>query len=104
MKFTLKNPTRYSLNSLMRKIGYHFNGKDKNSKELNFIRPIRGRSYPRFHVYIEKKKEKLLFKLHLDQKRPSYGNETAHSGEYEGKKVKEEVTRIKNRISNLKDE
>ncbi|MDD3190184.1 MAG: hypothetical protein PHI66_00620 [Candidatus Pacebacteria bacterium] len=50
--------------------------------------------YPRFHIYIDELDEKYVLNLHLDQKRPSYGTETAHSGDYEGKVVEDEADRI----------
>jgi hypothetical protein len=76
----------------MRKIGYHFQG--QSGQESSFVRPPRG--YPRFHVYLrEEEDDDLILNLHLDQKRPSYKGTTAHSGEYEGKIVENEVERIK---------
>lgn len=68
-----------------------------------------GRPYPRFHIYIaasdggeprpeESGREESgywVFKLHLDQKKPSYSGSAAHSGEYEGPTVETEAERIK---------
>lgn len=98
MKFKIKNKSGLSLNSLMRRIGYHFNGVDKRSEEKNFIKSLQGGRFPRFHLYIEKHEDGYLFKLHIDQKAPSYGKHTAHSGEYEGKVIEKEVERIKKQI------
>lgn len=51
--------------------------------------------FPRYHVYIEEHDQGVIFDLHLDQKRPSYGDETMHSGEYEGGAVEREAARIR---------
>lgn len=75
------------MNSFLRSCGYTpFHG--------SYIRVLSSAGYPRFHVYVDENDEQYLFKLHLDQKRPSYGKETAHSGEYEGKVVEDEADRI----------
>lgn len=50
--------------------------------------------FPRYHVYLEERDEEVIVDLHLDQKRPSYGEETMHSGEYEGGAVEREAARI----------
>ena len=63
--------------------------------EPNFIRPLSKQGFPRFHIYIKINKEDYLFSLHLDQKKPSYGKYTIHSGEYEGEVIKKEAERIK---------
>ena len=91
MKFKLKGPFKENYYNLMRKIGYHFQGKKGN--ELAFVRPVR--DYPRFHIYLKKEGEDLIFNLHLDQKKPIYKSAIAHSGEYEGEIVEQEVERIK---------
>ena len=48
-----------------------------------------------FHIYLEEDDPDLILNLHLDQKRPSYEGATAHSGEYEGKIIEDEIERIK---------
>lgn len=93
MKFTLKGPFRNNIYTLSRKIGYHFQGKDKEKGEFIFTRPPRG--YPRFHLYLKVKNGDLIFNLHLDQKRPIYKGAPAHAGEYEGEVVEREAKRIK---------
>ncbi len=92
MKFSVYSVTD-NLNTVMRRIGYHPIAHSDRG-ELNCVRPLMGRDYPRFHAYVKEEKDKILFSLHLDQKRPSYGNETAHSGDYEGEVVKKEAYRI----------
>ena len=93
MKFRLQGPIKENIYGLMRKAGYHFQGKEMEKEELIFTRPKRG--YPRFHLYLKVGGENLIFNLHLDQKRPIYKGTTAHSGEYDGEIVKKEAEGIK---------
>lgn len=60
----------------------------------SYVRVLGAGGYPRFHVYIDDLPDKYALNLHLDQKRPSYGQETAHSGDYEGPQVEAEADRI----------
>ena len=92
MKFIIKKD-RENLLNLARKIGYYFQGQKKD--ELSFVRPLERIGYPRFHLYAKENNKELAFNLHLDQKRPSYGGASAHSGEYEGAVVEKEMERIK---------
>lgn len=97
MKFIIQNCAE-NMNTIMRRIGYHpIKWSDRG--ELNCVRPLAGQDYPRFHAYVKEEGLGLIFNLHLDQKRPSYGNETAHSGEYEGDTVKAEAERIQKILS-----
>lgn len=64
----------------------------------SYIKLLSSGGYPRFHLYMQETEKQHIFNLHLDQKRPSYGKETAHSGEYEGDVVEKEAERIKNLI------
>lgn len=93
MKFTLEGSFKESTYNLMRKIGYYFQGEDKEKKEFIFIRPPRG--YPRFHLYLKTENNNSIFNLHLDQKRPIYKGAPAHAGEYDGEVVGKEAKRIK---------
>ena len=90
MKFSI--PKSGQILGLARKIGYIF--QKQNGSEAAFIRPIQG-DFPRFHLYVREDKNEYLFNLHLDQKKPTYGEHTAHSGEYEGEVVENEAIRIK---------
>ena len=60
----------------------------------SYIKILSSSGYPRFHLYLKEEEKQYIFNLHLDQKRPSYGKETAHSGEYEGGVVEREKERI----------
>ena len=91
MQFSVK--TDEPILGLGRVIGYHFLG--GKGDEWSFVRPAREGAYPRFHVYVSRRGDFLFFNLHLDQKQPSYGKHTAHSGEYEGPLLEEEAERIK---------
>jgi hypothetical protein len=93
MKFIIEN-SKENILSLVRRLGYVLRHGDKG--EFNCIRSVGEMRYPRFHLFIEKNQDKFIFKLHLDQKKPSYAGSSAHSGEYEGKLVEEEAQRIKN--------
>ena len=93
MRFELKGPFKENIYNLMRKVGYHFLGRDEKTNEMNFARPPRG--YPRFHLFVKIENNTLIFNLHLDQKRPIYKGAPAHAGEYQGKVVIEEAERIK---------
>ena len=64
----------------------------------SFVKVLSGSGYPRFHLYLNETSDKHILNLHLDQKRPSYGKETAHSGEYNGEIVEKEADRIKELI------
>lgn len=95
MRFTLDNPLRDNIFNFMRKAGYFSLGGNRET-ELNYIRPMAGRSgYPRFHLYLKKEGEIWVFNLHLDQKKPVYQGSSAHSGEYAGETVAKEAERIK---------
>lgn len=89
MKFTINYPGK-NINNLMRKIGYL-------SLRGSYIRALDRNGYPRFHIYLEDNlnKEKLLFNLHLDQKKAIYKGISAHSGEYSGPIIEQEMERIK---------
>ena len=88
MKIKLyKSDINVNITNFMRKCGYiPFHD--------SFTKVLAGSGYPRFHIYINDEDDKFVLNLHLDQKRPNYGKETAHSGEYDGKVVEDEVERI----------
>lgn len=89
----------------MRSCGYAF--ERQAGDEQAFVRRITGHDYPKFHSYIHTEKNyqlkainhKLIINLHIDQKKPSYGNHTAHSGDYDGALISQELERIKNLAS-----
>ena len=104
MKFEIKGPLKDNIYNLMRGIEYHFLSKDEKTGELNFVHPLRGDVYPRFHVFLIIKNGTLFFDLHLDQRRTSYQGSASHGGEYEGELVEKESERIKQILLNAKDQ
>ena len=82
-----KSDLNVNINNFMRKCGYAF-------FHSSFIRVLAGSGYPRFHIYVNENENQYVLNLHLDQKRPSYGKQTAHSGEYDGKVIEDETDRI----------
>ncbi len=93
MKFEISNINK-NINNIMRIIGYqpaYF----QNEGEVSIVRQLGRNDYPRFHLYIKQDKDEFIFKLHLDQKKPSYKGAKGHSGEYDGDVVEGEAGRIK---------
>ncbi len=83
-----------NLLGVIRKIGYSQDRYNHPSQQ-SFSRSLQGTPYPRFHIYIEDTPDAWIFKLHLDQKKPSYKGSSAHAGEYGGEVVEKEALRIK---------
>ncbi|MDF1498325.1 MAG: hypothetical protein P1P85_03155 [Patescibacteria group bacterium] len=82
-----KSDLKENLYNFMRKCGYA-------PFHDSYVKVLSSSGYPRFHIYINESDSQYVLNLHLDQKRPSYGKETAHNGEYDGKVVEEEVNQI----------
>lgn len=82
-----KSDLKENLYSFLRKCGYA-------PFHDSYIKVLSSSGYPRFHLYINEEEDRYIFNLHLDQKKPSYGKETAHSGEYDGRIIEEEVEKI----------
>jgi len=96
MDFSFKKEfLKDNIYNLLKKIGYHFIGRDQKRSETVFNRPLERNRYPRFHLYLKTNEDRITFNLHLDQKKPSYKGSPVHSAEYEGKIVEDEVERIK---------
>ena len=98
MRLYLKNFTE-SIPDFFRRCGYGFTGREGN--EFIFARRLSGQDYPRFHIYSHLENGALIVNLHLDQKKPSYDNNRAHSGEYEGELIEQELQRIGNALKKL---
>jgi hypothetical protein len=79
--------------AVLRKAGYA-PFRDPQTGDESFIIRLTPEFYPRFHLYVENNPPTVSFNLHLDQKKPSYGQGHAHSGEYEGSTVEKEMERI----------
>ncbi len=78
----------------MRRAGYSSAQLDPQTGEESFLRRLSGGDYPRFHAFIKRDGEFVFVNLHLDQKKPSYGSHTAHSGEYEDSELLEKEAEI----------
>jgi hypothetical protein len=98
MQFTISNINK-SINDIMRQIGYMPAYFQKDG-EFSIIKKIGRNDYPRFHLYVKERNKEFTFSLHLDQKKPSYKGSHAHSGEYDGNLIEDEVERIKNLLTN----
>jgi hypothetical protein len=81
----------------LREAGYRYH-QGHGSNADSFIRPLGSTPYPQYHIYFIAENERVIFNLHLDQKKPSYPGSHAHSGEYEGAVVEEEIKRLKSLI------
>lgn len=93
MEFKVRVKFKRNINDLLRDCGYKLHPRFENS----FIRRLSKISfYPRWHLYLKKKGDIYNFSLHLDQKKTSYKGQTAHSGDYDDKIIKEEAKRIIN--------
>lgn len=98
MKISLHRPKDNSWN-LFRKAGYSQHPDRRHG--VSYFRSLQGGLYPRFHIYVEVEVpgEKLIFTIHLDQKKPSYEGSRTHSGEYEGEVVSREAGRLQQLVS-----
>jgi len=100
MKIKISKRDNLDIVKLIKRCGYA-EFKDRRTGQTSFTHRLGLYFYPRFHLYIEKETpSEFILTLHLDQKRPSYPGQRAHSGEYDGKLVEKEVNRIKNYIEN----
>ncbi|MDE2001276.1 MAG: hypothetical protein KGI60_01760 [Patescibacteria group bacterium] len=95
MRFTIPQ-LAISSPYFLRKCGYIEIQNPHKNLEISYARSLDpGRFYPRFHVYLETANDGTNASIHLDMKKPSYEGSSAHSGEYDGPVVAEEVARIK---------
>ncbi|MCR4311853.1 MAG: hypothetical protein NUV56_01080, partial [Candidatus Uhrbacteria bacterium] len=69
--------------------------RDPVTHEDSFVLRLTPEFYPRFHLYVQDAPNRdIIFSLHLDQKKPSYGSGAAHAGEYSGPIIETEMRRI----------
>lgn len=99
MRIILENFNK-NIQSFARDCGYRPLSMSQTG-EMNCVRSLQGRDYPRFHIYIKKEGHSLIVNLHLDQKKPSYEGQRAHGGDYDSEFVEEEANRIKNISSRI---
>jgi hypothetical protein len=95
MKLIL-NKKRLNLNpeAFLRRAGYAFIH-DSVTGHDSFVRRFTRDFYPRFHMYFEDLDDRVVFTLHLDQKKASYGGAHMHNAEYDGAAVESEIERLK---------
>ncbi|RLC38550.1 hypothetical protein DRH27_01980 [Candidatus Falkowbacteria bacterium] len=93
-----KNKLSGQAEQFLRQAGYGFIV-DRQSGQESFVRRLSRDHYPRLHMYVKEVGEKVEFNLHLDQKKASYPGAHAHSAEYNGAVVEEEIERLKGLIS-----
>ncbi|HBK34758.1 hypothetical protein A2239_02195 [Candidatus Uhrbacteria bacterium RIFOXYA2_FULL_40_9] len=93
MKTFLSGPLSGTARDLIRRAGYG-EIRGHGGEQLSYARRFSQDHYPRFHAYIEDRDGGIQINLHVDQKKASYEGTTAHSGEYEGPLVEQEMERI----------
>lgn len=89
--------------SFMRRAGYGF--QKEASGEVAFVRRVGQSPFPRFHVYATESvvsgqwlvvsRKEIVINLHIDQKQPTYGSGSVHSGEYDGPAIVAEIERLR---------
>jgi hypothetical protein len=97
-KTVMQNPL-----AVLRKAGYSPTV-DPVTKQESYMLRTSGELYPRFHLYVEDRGSEVTFSLHFDQKKPSYGTDHAHNGEYEGPMITKEMRRIDSWVTNVRNE
>ncbi|HOZ56462.1 MAG TPA: hypothetical protein PLH29_04520 [bacterium] len=95
MKFIVKkNELKSTAAHTVQRAGYKFII-DRNTGKESFVKILNSTGYPRFHLYLEENGDNIILNLHLDQKKPIYQGQKAHSGEYDSAIVNEEADRLK---------
>ncbi|MDD4902721.1 MAG: hypothetical protein PHE24_06325 [Patescibacteria group bacterium] len=90
------NKKRLNLNPdiFLRKVGYaHIH--DSVTGHDSYVRRFSRDFYPRFHMYFEDLDDRVVFNLHLDQKKASYEGAHMHNAEYDSELVGNEIERLK---------
>ena len=88
--------------NILRRLGY---GEDRKwNGQISYMKRISNTKFPHYHIYIEDKNGGLQINLHVDQKEATHEGSHAHSGEYDGKLVEDEMAYITNYIAYLKQE
>ncbi len=79
--------------AVLRKAGYS-PFIDPRTKKESFVLKLTSGYYPRFHLYLKRRPEKITFDLHVDQKKPGYKGGHMHNAEYDSPIVERELNRI----------
>lgn len=96
----IPSSARFNIISFMRELGYSTLPLSKN-KALNFQKRLTADIYPRLHIYVKEGRGARILNIHLDQKKASYEGYSAHSGEYEGELVENEIKRIQEYLKKI---
>ena len=92
MQTFIPGPLSDNARNLMRRLGY--GEQNKKSGQTAFIKRVTNAEFPRYHAYVEDVNGGLQVNVHIDQKAASYEGSHAHSGEYEGPLVEQEMKYI----------
>lgn len=79
--------------AVLRKAGYA-PFVDPRTKSESFTLKLTSGFYPRLHLYLKHTENKVTFDLHIDQKKPGYGQGHMHNAEYDSPAVQKELERI----------
>ncbi len=101
MKFRVPNNFSLNIPNLAKKSGY-FQIYDRIENKKSFVRKLSAERYPRFHLYISENQNEIVFDLHIDQTKARYENQSAHRGDYESERVRNELVRIYQIITKFK--
>ena len=94
MKIILnKAQLNFAIPYFLQRAGYKYIV-DRHTGKESFVRVIGTSGFPRWHLYLDEDSDKIVFNLHLDQKRPIYRGQVAHSGEYDNDLIKDELERL----------
>lgn len=101
MRFTLRLPAGLTPQTALNRAGYA-TFRDPNTGETSYVRRLGSYFYPRFHLYIQTATSiEAHLSLHLDMKQPSYIPGRAHSGEYDGENIVNEIRRIQEALRSV---
>jgi len=99
MKLFLPGPLPDHARNIMRRIGY--SEQRKRDGQVSFVKRASQGSFPRYHAYVEDRDGGLQINLHVDQKEATYAGSHAHSGEYDGPLVEQEMNRIQGYVRQM---
>lgn len=94
MRIEVRGAVAQTVRVLMGRCGYHgatgYRGGEAYARRTGSL------PFPRFHAYvIASSPHRLVLRVHLDQKRPSYAGSHAHAAEYDGAALQAEVARLR---------
>ena len=100
MKTFIHGPLPDHARNLLRRTGYA--EQRTRSGQISYTKRVMAGRFPRYHAYVEDLNGGVQINLHVDQKEASYEGSSAHSGDYDGRVVEEEMTRVVRFIQSLK--